>query len=82
MKKHMIKGIDIIKSGLIGVVIAIIFWLFMRGISLQNSDPLASGFALSSGVVAVIFGLEMYYGKKTDKKLDEIIKRLDNLEKK
>ena len=82
MKSITINGREIIKSGLVGVALALIFWLFMKGINLQNIDPVASGFALSSGVVAIIFALEMYYGKKTDKKLDDILKRLDNLDKK
>lgn len=74
-ENKLVKTITI--TALIGVVAALMSELFMIGYYTQNSNPVSSGFALGGGIAVIIFGLQLYFDKQTNKKLDEILKRLD-----
>ncbi len=67
---------------LIGVVVVLMSELFIIGYNSQNSNPVTSGVALGGGIAVIIFGLQLYFDKQTNKKLDEIKKILDRLDKK
>lgn len=62
----------IIISALIGVVIGLTSALVYVGIKSQSTNPEFSYFVLTGVFVVIVLAIDMYFGKKTDNKLDEI----------
>lgn len=69
-------------SGLIGVVIGLTGSLFYAGIKLQSTNPAFSYFILSAVFTVIVLGIDLYFGKRTDNKLDEIKGIVKGIERK
>ena len=82
MKKGTLRNNSMIKGSLIGVVIALGYYLLVIGINSQYSNPVVAEVTIDGLIAVTVLGIVLYFDKKRDRRMDEFGKILRRLDKK